>query len=109
MTITFYKDDLKLHEQQVENKSNIDTLLEFNFLDYQTMLDLDTKTLTRENDEFLFFLDFNKKECTITLKQEKMDCNITVDNCSLKRDNNLIILEYTIETEDARNKLIIKE
>lgn len=109
MTVAFYKDDLKLEEKKVINQSSLETLLEFDFLDYKTTIDLDTKTLTRENEEFLFFLDFSKKECTITLKQEQMELNILVDTCSFRRDNKNINLEYTIETEDKKNKLMIKE
>ena len=44
MTVAFYKDDLKLEEKQVINQSSLETLLEFDFLDYKTTIDLDTKT-----------------------------------------------------------------
>ncbi len=109
MTISFYKDELKIEEKQVINQSQLKTILEFEFLDYKTTIDLETETLTRENEEFLFFLDFSKKECSITLKPEKLELNIGVDFCSFRRDNKNIILEYTIETEDKKNKMMIKE
>ena len=38
-----------------------------------------------------------------------MELNILVDTCSFRRDNKNINLEYTIETEDKKNKLMIKE
>ncbi|MCI9280082.1 MAG: hypothetical protein HFJ02_04720 [Bacilli bacterium] len=109
MTISFYKDDLKIEEKQVINQSQLKSILEFEFLDYKTTIDLETKTLIRENEEFLFFLDFLKKECSITLKKEKLELNIGVDYCSFSGDNNIIILEYTIETEDKKNKMMIKK
>ena len=50
MTISFYKDDLKIEEKQVINQSQLKSILEFEFLDYKTTIDLETKTLIRENE-----------------------------------------------------------
>lgn len=107
MIISFYKDNVEITKEQVSPIIN-DNLIEFEFLDYHTIIDIETKILTRENNEFIFFLDFNKKICKITLKKENLDLDILVDDCTFKNHNNIITLEYTIETEDSKNKLIIE-
>ncbi len=100
------KNDQEIHKEIYRNQSENEKTIQFDCLGYQTTLDLETETFTRSNDEYEFFLAFQKKCCTIHLKREKLDFDIQVDECELTIANNKIILEYSIETEDAKNKLL---
>ena len=104
--LQLFKNEEIIHEEIYENKGN-ENRIECNCLGYNTIIDLETETLTRENEEFEFFLAIQKKCCTIHLKQENLEFDIQVDDCNLKKELNKITLEYTIETDDAKNKIVI--
>lgn len=101
------KNDKEIHNQDYTNESVEENKIEFNCLAYNTTFDLETKTFTRENEDFLFFLDSIKKSCTIHLKKENLEFPITVDDCNLEIEKNKIILEYIIETDDEKCKMIL--
>ncbi len=103
----FFKNDQEIERKIVTNLEEKKNCIKFNFLEYNTILDLEEKTFTRENDEFLFFLDIKNNSCKIYLKKEGMELPIEVDYCELNILNNKIIVEYMIETDDAKNKIII--
>lgn len=103
----FLKNDEKLVDYIYNNLENEDNKIRFNVLEYETMLNLNDMIFTRENKEFKFTLDILNKTCTIHLKNENLDLDINVDQCELKNINNRITLEYIIESDDAKNKIII--
>lgn len=100
------KDDQEIHKEMYENQSESENTVVFDCLGYKTTLDLETKTFRRENEEYEFFLALTTKSCTLHLKKENLDFDIQVDYCDCTIINNKIILEYSIETEDAKNKLV---
>lgn len=102
----FLKDGQEIHKKTYKNETETENIITFDCLGYQTTLDLEAETLTRTNQEYEFFLAIQEKSCTIHLKKEKLDFEIQVDYCDLTIVNNKIILEYSIETEDAKNKIV---
>ena len=102
----FFKNENIIHKETYKNVNKKNSI-EFYCLGYHTILDLETDTFVRENDEFEFFLAIQKKYCTIHLKKEKMEFEILVEDCHLKKEKNQITLEYTIESEDDKNKIMI--
>lgn len=107
--VTFFKNEQEMYKKEYKNDSKEKNVIQFECFEYDTIINLEDESFTRENDDFLFFLDIKNKYCTIQLKKEKLDFDIHVDECILHKENNKIILEYTIETEDAKNKLVIKD
>lgn len=107
ISLIFFKNEQKMYENIYKEFKFEDNKLEFSMLDYDTMIDLQEKRFIRENEEFQFILDILNEKCTIHLKKEEMTLDIPVDFCELKELHNQIILEYIIESDDAKNKLII--
>lgn len=108
-SLTFYKNEEIIHEDIYNNLDSVNNSFRLNMLDYETYLNIEDKIFTRENEDFKFVLDILNKKCTIHLKKEDMSLNINVDLCELNIVNNKIILEYIIESDDAKNKIVIKE
>lgn len=105
--LTLLKEDQEILKESYENLEEEENKIRFNCLNLNTTLDLEAKTLTRENEDYEFFLAIPTKSCTIHLKKENLDFPIMVDYCDLEIINNKIILEYSIETEDGKIKLIL--
>lgn len=105
--LTLFKNEQKIFEDTYENFIFENNILEFSMLEYHTKIDLQQKLFIRENEDFQFLLDIKNKICTIHLIKEDMTFNILVDFCELKELHNQIILEYIIESDDAKNKLVI--
>ena len=78
-------------------------------LDYNTTINLKEHTFLRENNEFIFFLNLKNKQCTVVLKKEDITFEVNVEECNIEIFENKIILEYFIETDDARNKIVIEK
>lgn len=106
-SLTFFKNEEKILESVYENQDSVDNSLKFTMMDYETMLNLEDKLFTRENEDFKFTLDILNENCTILLKKEEMTLDINVDFCELKVLHNQIVLEYIIESDDAKNKIVI--
>ena len=65
--------------------------------------------IIRDTSEYLIYLDFNKKNCSLKLKEQELTVYIDVLNMSEKRTNNSIHLSYILESEpEAINEIIIK-
>lgn len=105
--VLFYKNDEEILKDSFI--SEINNKFEFEILKYNTILDLEEKYFKRENEEYLFNLDIKNETCTIHLKKEDMTFNIEVDYCILDCLEDEITLEYMIETDDSKNKIIIKK
>jgi hypothetical protein len=107
--ILFYKNEEEILKNSFDNQIYLNNKYEFNILKYNTILDLEKKYFSRENEEYLFNLDIANETCTIHLKKENMTFNIDVDYCILNEKEDEITLEYMIETDDTKNKIIIKK
>lgn len=107
-TCIFYKNNQEIYINNYENQSKNQQELTFFILEYETTINLEKETLLRENSEYLFFLDIKNKECKIELKQENINFDVEVEEASIKKEENKIIVEYFIETDEARNKIVIE-
>ncbi len=105
----FYKNNEEIYKETFENKLKSDQKLLFSMLDFETTIDLEKQTITRENEEYIFFLNLKNKYCKIELKKEDITFDVNVEEASFEILEDKIIIEYFIETDEARNKIIIKE
>ena len=101
-SFTFYKDGEKVYENTYHNLESKKNIFQFSLFDYNTTIDLNSKTFTRENDDFIFSLNFLDSTSQIFLKKENLNLPIEVDYCEIYEKNNQIVIEYSIETEDSR-------
>ena len=106
-TAIFFQNNQEIIKENYQNLTSKPNCINFNLLEYNTILDLENEIFSRENNDFFFSLNIKTKSCQITLKQENMEFPILVDYCELKITNNKITLEYMLETDDVQNKLII--
>ena len=106
-TLTFLKNDEVVIEDTFKNLDAENNSIKIILFEYNTILDIENKMFIRENEDFKFTLDILNKECTIYLKKEDMKVPVLVEYCELTTKYNKIVLEYVIESEDAKNKLII--
>lgn len=66
---------------------------------------LNSEEFTRENNEFKFNLDIKNKKATYLLKEQNTLFDIDVEKINLKKENNNIILEYKISSDESELKI----
>ena len=64
-------------------------------------VDLNNNKYTRETAEFIFQIDFNKKECHYNLKELNKNFSMSIDSEIIKK-NNKIILKYSLDDEEKQ-------
>ena len=64
---------------------------------------------TRETDEYKFNLDIKERKATYLLKEKNMSFDIEVKKIEYKKENNTIILEYKISSDEETFKIEINE
>lgn len=69
---------------------------------------IDETKFIRENDEFKFYLDIKNKQATYLLKEQNMLFDIEVEKISYKNENDIIILEYRISSDESNIKIKIE-
>ena len=62
----------------------------------------------RETDEYKFELDIKERKAIYFLKDKNMSFDIEVEKIMYKKENNNIILEYKISSDEEIFKIIIK-
>ena len=62
---------------------------------------------TRETDEYKFNLDINERKAIYLLKEKNMSFDIEVEKIKYKIENNIIILEYKISSDEETFKIEI--
>lgn len=70
---------------------------------------LNSEEFTRENNEFRFNIDIKNKQATYLLKEQNTLFDIDVEKINFKKENNNIILEYKISSDEESFKLEIIE
>ena len=108
-TLQLTKNDQIICEKKLKNCSNKKNLLKFDLLNYTTIFDLTRQIFIRENADFKFTLDISNKKCTILLKKEDLEVPVNVESCEFISNFNIITLEYIIESEDVKNKIVIRK
>ncbi len=61
----------------------------------------------RETEEYKFSLDIKERKCTYLLKAQNMQFDIEVEKVMYKNENNIIILEYKISSDEETFKIEI--
>ena len=107
--VIFYKNNEEIYKDTHRNSLNEENKISFSLLGYETAIDLMEETFLRENNEYIFYLDIKNKKCKIELKKEELSFDVLVEECSMEVKDNKIVLEYFIETDEVRNKIVIKE
>lgn len=64
---------------------------------------------TRETEEYKFNLDIKERKATYLLKEKNMFFDIEVEKIEYKKENNTIILEYKISSDEETFKIEINE
>lgn len=64
---------------------------------------------TRETEEYKFNLDIKERKATYLLKEKNMSFDIEVEKIEYKKENNTIILEYKISSDEETFKIEINE
>lgn len=66
---------------------------------------LNNEEFTRENNEFKFYLGIKNKKATYLLKEQNTLFDIDVEKINFKKENNNIILEYKISSDENEFKI----
>lgn len=106
ISLTFIKNDEPIFQKDLFGNLT-DLCIKTELLDYNTVIDIENQKFIRENEDFLFTLDINNQTCSIKLKNENCIIPILVEHCLFQVTSDKIELEYVIESEDAKNKIII--
>ncbi len=106
LNIKLYKD--KKIEKEYKNIKALLNNKKYTFKLDNIKTSISDRMFTRENDEFKFTLDILKKEATYYLKEKNILFDIEVLNLSSKNEDNNIILEYRLSSDDASFKIVIK-
>ncbi len=59
----------------------------------------------RETDDYKFTLDIKERKCLYFLKSQNMSFDIEVEKVMYKNENNIIILEYKISSDEEEFKI----
>ena len=116
---TLYKGEEEVLSSLFTTKKDIESTLVFDLLEYEileerldingkTTIDIENETFTRENEGYLFLLDIKNKYCKIVLKKEDLAFEVNVEECAISVLNNKIVIDYFIETDETRNKIVIE-
>jgi len=105
INIRLYKNN-KLHQEYNNIKSISNNKLHFIIDNVHTSIS--DSIFQRENEEYLFRIDLNKKIATYLLKSSNINYDIKVEESIINRRDNQIIIEYKIETEEDKIKIIIE-
>ena len=106
--LKLYKDEkLILEEPNLKCQVENDTVY-FQIEKVEHQLDFEKKILERFNEEFHFYLNFEEEICTYELKSHQAVFDIIVDQSYFSKIENKIEVEYAIETDDAKTKILIE-
>ena len=107
INMKLYKDNEKYYDLK-----NVEVTFEDNIIEFQiegTIISFELQNygciFTRENDEFRFILNTNKEESTYLLKETDTLLDIIVERCNFKRKDDIVTIEYQLETDDCLNKI----
>jgi len=107
LNFKLYKEDnLVLEENNISYEKEEDRII-FQIQEMNHIIDLHQKTLERFNEEFHFYLNFAKEECTYELKSHQAIFDIAVDQSFFEIKEKGLEIMYAIETDDYKNKILI--
>lgn len=101
---------MKLYKNNnlILNKNNIDYSNKFDKIvfeidKYSHYLIINNKGIvfSRETEDYLFYLEIkDDNKCNITLKKEQVTFPINVEEAKINRQDNKIIINYQLESDD---------
>lgn len=108
LNFKLYKEDnLVLEQKNISYEKEKDRII-FQIENMNHIIDLDQKTLERFNDEFHFYLNVAKEECTYELKSHQAVFDIIVEQAFFEVQENGLEILYVIETDDYKNRIFIE-
>ena len=108
LNLTLIKEEKIILQTQNIPYTKKDTTIFFEIEGMKHQIDLEKKWLIRENEEFFFFIDLEQEKCTYKLKKEEIELNIIVDDAFFHQMNNTLEINYAIETDDEKIKILIE-
>ena len=107
LNIKLFEDDNILLNKKISYLVD-NNIISFFIDDMKNTIDLNKKTLIRENDEYIFTLDITNKKSTIKLKKEKYLLQLKVEYAILLTNQNIIEISYCLETHQNNMKLLLE-
>ncbi len=102
--IKLFKDD-KLEKEYKEIKVLDNNEIKF-YID-STKNIIGSNFFTRENKDFKFHIDFDKKKYTYLLKEKNMLFDIKVKKAKIEKKDNKIDILYQIETAEEKIRIVV--
>ena len=107
INVSLYKDNRReLDFNNIKALSVNDTL---SFIVDEIKTSINDNYFIRENDEFKFELDILNKTASYLLKENNNLFDIDVEEVIITKEDNTIIIEYKISSDENNIKIIIEE
>ena len=107
INVSLYKNNRR--EINYNNINAISKEDSYSFIMDKIKMFISDDLLTRENEEFEFRLDMKNKTASYLLKEKNMLFDIEVEKINIQKDNNTIIIEYKISSDEEEFKIKIEE
>lgn len=107
INVSLYKNNRR--EMNYNNIKAIHRDNSYSFIMDEIKMFINNDLLTRENNEFKFRLDIANKTASYLLKEKNMLFDIEVEKVIITNEDNKIILEYKISSDEEEFKIIIEE
>lgn len=107
LKIQVFKEEKLIIDKIIEYEQNKDVIL-FQLEEIEHQIDMLEKTFERYNDEFHFYLNFEKEECTYELKSHQAVFHIIVDQSFFEVNDKGIELSYALETDDQKCTILLE-
>jgi len=107
LNLQLLKEDKIVLENQKIPYQIIDNTIIFTLEEIEHRIDLTKKVFQRENDEFCFILDLENEKSTYQLKTHDVTFDVNVDFATLDQNEQTLEINYNIETDDQKTKILI--
>lgn len=108
LNFKLYKEDnLIIEENKLPYEQEADCI-NFQIEKMHHTINFKEKTLERFNDDFHFYINFEKEKCTYELKSHHAVFDILVDQAFFELNEQKLEIIYAIETDDYKNKILIE-
>ncbi len=108
MQMHFYKNNESIKKISITNYDD----LHYNITDDDVNMEIVLKPeviITRENKEYYFKLDITNNTCIYKLKEYNLTYDIEILSKNYLENDQEIIIEYQLNTDQGQNKIIIKK
>lgn len=91
--------EVVINNKKVTCEYEVDKFIKYYEEKTINIIDINNKIYLRENNEFIFKIDFNKKIFSYYLKENDIKLEDDI-NCIFNNKNNIINLKYTLDEEE---------